>query len=274
MMSSFKEKLRKVWNALAFGHHQPGRFFVHKKKFYVLERYYGSLLFSSRSVRKAVLDGILLTLKQPPVIVGLLAGAGFVVGGIVAGSFAVASIIGLMVFVLTLYLIVQIYTGGDEGSIPVLVTGSHKKASEYAGQEAGKIAEILPHLTKEQIVQMVENLEELRKVEDLIVEADGFMAENPDSLLASDVRAQIDMLKVQEKKLLQSQKLDEAMHIYDSEIAYKKEEKVINLLQRASQYTSEKDSSFTEISLALQSSESPCVEEVSVPMPAERSRAR
>ena len=221
-----------------------------------MERYYGSLLFSSRSVRKAVLDGILLTLTQPPVIIGLLAGAAGVVAGTMAGSFAVASI-SLMFFVLTFYLIVQVYTGGDEGSIPVLVTGPHKKTSEYAGQEAVKVAEVLSSLTKEQIVEMVENLEELRKVEDLLDEAEVFLADNPNSLLSSDVRAQIDMLKVQEKKLLQSQKLDETMRIYNKEIAYKKEEKAINLLQQASQYTSEMDSSFVEVSAEI-----PCVEEV------------
>lgn len=49
-MSFSKEILRKVWNALAFGNHKPGRLFVYKNNFYILERYYGSLLFSSQSV--------------------------------------------------------------------------------------------------------------------------------------------------------------------------------------------------------------------------------
>lgn len=272
-MSSFKEKFKKIWNGLIWGSSTPGRVFVHDKKVYVLERNYNSLNFSSQSILKFVLKSISSILRQPPVIIGLLGGVGFAAAGIISGETFLA-VLGIMFITLSPYAIVQLYTGSDEGSIPVLTSGPHQETSEYAGEKAVKVAEVLSSLTKEQIVQMVENLEELRKVEDLLDEAEVFLADNPGSLLASDVRAQIDMLKAQEKKLLQSQKLDESMRIYNKEIAYKKEEKAINLLQQVSQYTSEMDSSFTETSLALQNSEIPCVEEVSVPMAVERSRAR
>ena len=167
-------------------------------------------------------------------IVGLLAGAGFVVGGTVAGSLAVVSV-GLMILLLAPYLIMQVFTGGDEGSIPVLVTGPHKKISEYAGQKASQIAEILPHLTKDQVVEMIESLEKQEKIEALIVEADGFMAENPDSLLASDVRAQIDMLKSQLRDLKDLQRTGEIMRILREKTTALESEKVIEFLQQASE---------------------------------------
>lgn len=263
MMSYFKENLRKVWNALAFGNHQPGRFFVHKKKFYVLERHYDSLLFSSRSVRQTVLDGILSVHKQAPVIMGLLAGAVAIVAGTMADSFAVP-FTGLMFFVLTPYLIAQVFTGGDEGSIPVLLTGPHKETSEYAGQKAGKIAEILPHLTKDQVVEMVESLEKQEKIEDLIHEAEGFLKSTPDSCLIDDVESQLDRLKSQLKDLEDSQRNGEVMRILREKTAAIENEKVIEFLQKTSECTSTVPESSVEVLAELQNTGNSVAEEVGV----------
>lgn len=158
----------------------------------------------------------------------------------------------------------QVYTGGDEGSIPVLVTGPHKKTTEYAGQEAGKIAEILPHLTKDQVVEMVESLEKQEKIEDLIDEAEGFLKSTPESCLIDDVESQLDKLKSQLKDLKDSQRNGEVMRILREKTTAIENEKVIELLQQASECTSTVPESSVEVLAELQNAGTSVAEEEEV----------
>lgn len=96
MMSSFKEKFKKIWNGLIWGSSTPGRVFVHDKKVYVLERRYNSLNFSSQSILKFVLKSIFSVLVHPPITIGVLSGLGFISAGIISGNALVLFPIGFL----------------------------------------------------------------------------------------------------------------------------------------------------------------------------------
>lgn len=119
-------------------------------------------------------------------------------------------------------------------------------------------------LAKDQVVEMVENLEKQEKIEDLIDEAEGLLKSITESCLIDDVESQLDKLKSQLKDLKDSQRNGEVMRILREKATAIKDEKVIDFLQQAFECTSTVPESSVEVLAELHNAGNSVAEEVGV----------